>query len=66
MQTSDNLIETWKLLIEVGAAQAGGQARMLVHAGGVTLNDKVVGPVMIKPVAGDVLKVGKRKTFIFE
>jgi tyrosyl-tRNA synthetase len=52
-----------KLLVELGLAPSGGEARRSIQAGGVRLNEEKVTDVMFEytPSDGDVLQVGKRK-----
>jgi len=52
-----------RLLVELGLAPSGGEARRSMQQGGVRLNEEKVTDVMFEyvPADGDVIQVGKRK-----
>lgn len=65
MRESDNFIETVKVLERLNFIITHAEGRRLIDHGVVSINDKVVGYVIPLPKVGDILRVGKHKTFTF-
>lgn len=64
-ESENNFLETAKILDKTGLTLGFAEGRRLINNGAVFLNDKPLGLAMLIPKPGDVLRVGKRKSFTF-
>lgn len=64
-ESENNFLETVKVLDKAGLTLGFAEGRRLINNGAVFLNDKPLGLAMPIPKPGDVLRVGKRKSFTF-